>query len=103
VIALLSYLVHVHSDLRPLRQGLVHVGPITWEGCHNGPPPIFDGDDFPYWKIHMEAYLEAIDIGVYKAATQGFPEPRDPTNLVGEEFNNEKWNAKAKNTLFRGL
>jgi hypothetical protein len=47
----------------------------------------------------MEAYLEAIDIGVYKAATQGFPEPRDPTNLVGEEFNYEKWNAKAKNTL----
>jgi hypothetical protein len=51
----------------------------------------------------MEAYLEAIDIGVYKAATQGFPEPRDPTNLIGDEFNYEKWNAKAKNTLFRGL
>jgi hypothetical protein len=51
----------------------------------------------------MEAYLEAIDIGVYKAATQGFPEPRDPTNLVGDEFNYEKWNAKSKNTLFRGL
>jgi hypothetical protein len=69
----------------------------------NGPPPVFDGDDFPYWKIHMEAYVEAIDIGVYKAATQMFPEPRDPTNLVGEEFNYENWNAKAKNTLFRGL
>jgi hypothetical protein len=26
----------------------------------DGPPPIFDGDDFPYWKIRMEAYLEAI-------------------------------------------
>jgi hypothetical protein len=62
----------------------------------DGPPPVFDGDDFPYWKIRMEAYLEDIDIGVYKAATQGFSEPRDPTNLVGEEFNYEKWNAKAK-------
>jgi hypothetical protein len=69
----------------------------------DGPPPIFDGDDFPYWKIRMEAYLEAIDIGIYKATTQGIPEPRDPTNLVGDEFNYEKWNAKAKNTLFRGL
>jgi hypothetical protein len=49
----------------------------------------------------VEAYLEAIDIGVYKAATQCFSEPRDPTNLVGEEFNYEKWNVK--NTLFRGL
>jgi hypothetical protein len=44
----------------------------------------------------MDAYLEAIDIGVYKAATQGFPEPRDPTKHVGEEFNCDKWNAKAK-------
>jgi hypothetical protein len=28
---LLSYLVHLHSSLRSLRQGHVHVGPITWE------------------------------------------------------------------------
>jgi hypothetical protein len=28
---LLSYLVHMHSRLRSLRQGEVHVGPITWE------------------------------------------------------------------------
>jgi hypothetical protein len=28
---LLSYLVHMHSRLRSLRQGQVHVGPITWE------------------------------------------------------------------------
>jgi hypothetical protein len=68
----------------------------------DGPPPIFYGDDFPYWEICVEAYLEAIDIGVYKAATQGFPEPRDPTNLVGDEYNYGNWNAKAK-TLFRGL
>ena len=59
----------------------------------DGPPPVFYGDDFPYWKIHMEAYLEVIDIGVYKATT----------NLVDDEYNYEKWNAKAKNTLFRGL
>jgi hypothetical protein len=33
-IALLSYPVHVHSNLRLVRQGLVHVGLIIWEGCH---------------------------------------------------------------------
>jgi hypothetical protein len=27
----LSYLVHMYSRLRSLRQGQVHVGPITWE------------------------------------------------------------------------
>jgi hypothetical protein len=33
------------------------------------PPLVFYGDDFPYWKICMESYLQAIDIGVSKAAT----------------------------------
>jgi hypothetical protein len=28
---LLSYLVHMHSHLRSLRQGQVYVGPKTWE------------------------------------------------------------------------
>ena len=67
------------------------------------PPPIFAGDDFLYWKIHMEAYLEALDVGILRAASQGFPKPRDPTHLQGDEVNYEKWNAKALNTIFRGL
>lgn len=29
--------------------------------------------------------------------------PKDPTNLIGEEIHFEKWNAKAENTLFKGL
>jgi hypothetical protein len=33
---LLSYLVHMHSRLRSLRQGQVHVGPITWEVLPQG-------------------------------------------------------------------
>jgi hypothetical protein len=28
---LLSYVVHMHSRLRSVRQGQVHLGPITWE------------------------------------------------------------------------
>ena len=51
----------------------------------------------------MEAYLEALDVGVLRAASQGFPKPKDPANLQGDEVNYEKWNAKARNTLFRGL
>jgi hypothetical protein len=38
---LLSYLVHMHSSLRSLRQGQVHVGPITWEVLpHAGLPQV---------------------------------------------------------------
>ena len=57
----------------------------------DGPPPIFEGDDFPYWKIRMEAYLEALDIGILRAASQGFPKPQDATHLQGDEMNYEKW------------
>ena len=51
----------------------------------------------------MEAYLEALDIGIPRAASQGFPKPRDAAHLQGDELNYEKWNAKARNTIFRGL
>ena len=69
----------------------------------DGPPPIFEGDDFPYWKIRMEAYLEALDVGILRAASQGFPTPKNAAQLQGDEVNYEKWNAKARNTIFRGL
>ena len=47
---------------------------------HGDGPPIFEGDDFSYWKIRMEAYLEALDVGILIAASQGFPKPKDPTH-----------------------
>ena len=69
----------------------------------DGPPSIFEEDDFSYWKIHMEAYLEALDVGILRATSLGFPKPRDATHLQGDEVNYEKWNAEARNTIFRGL
>jgi hypothetical protein len=69
----------------------------------DGPPPIFEGDDFPYWKIHMEAYLEVMDVSVLRATSEGLPKPRDPDNLQGDEVDYEHWNAQAKNALFRGI
>ena len=55
----------------------------------DGPPPIFEGDDFPYWKIRMEAYLEALDVGILRAASQGFPTPKNAAQLQGDEVNYE--------------
>jgi hypothetical protein len=68
-----------------------------------GPPPIFEGDDFPYWKIHMEAYLEAIDIGCLRAATEGLLEVKDTANPIGDKKKYDRWNAKARNALYQGL
>jgi len=64
---------------------------------------MFDGDDFPYWKIRMESYLEACDTKCLKAATEGFTPPAKDAAFTPQEQENEKWNAKAKNHIFRGL
>jgi hypothetical protein len=50
----------------------------------------------------MEAYLEAIDVGCIRATTEGLPKVKDHANPVGDE-KYDRWNAKAKNTLYRGL
>jgi hypothetical protein len=51
----------------------------------------------------MEAFLEAIDVGCLRAATKGLPAIKDPANQSGDEEKYDRWNAKAKNTLYRGL
>ena len=64
---------------------------------------MFDGEDFPYWKLHMETYLEAIDENVYTAAVICFPEVADKTKAIPAEKQYDKFNVKARNLLFHGL
>lgn len=42
-----------------------------------------------------------LDIKVFRAATQGFPKPMNPTSLVCNEIHYDKCNAKTKGTLFK--
>lgn len=42
-------------------------------------------------------------VGVYSAATQGFPKPKDPINLICAKMYYEKWNAKAKDTFLEAF
>jgi hypothetical protein len=51
----------------------------------------------------MEAYLEAIDVGCLRAATEGFSKVKDLANLVGDKEKYDRWNTKAKNVLYRDL
>jgi hypothetical protein len=51
----------------------------------------------------MEAYLKAIDVGCLRAPTKGLPKVKDSANPVGDEKKYDRWNAKAKNALYRGL
>jgi hypothetical protein len=38
----------------------------------------------------MEAHLDALDVGVLRAASEGLPKPKDLANLVGDEVHYEK-------------
>jgi hypothetical protein len=51
----------------------------------------------------METYLEAIDVGCLRATTEGLPAIKDSANQSGDEEKYDRWNAKAKNTLYRDL
>jgi hypothetical protein len=51
----------------------------------------------------MKAYLEAIDVGCLRAATEGLPKVKDPANPVGDEEKYDRWNAKAKHALYQSL
>lgn len=51
---------------------------------------MFDGEDFPYWKIHMESYLEAIDTSLHTAAVNGFPAIVDKNKPTLTELSYER-------------
>ena len=55
----------------------------------DGPPPMFDGDDFQYWKIRMESYLKACDTKCLKPTTEGFTPLTKDTALNPQEQENE--------------
>ena len=60
-------------------------------------PPLGYLDPFNWYRSLVLPKL------VLRAASQGFPKPKDPAKLQGDEVNYEKWNAKARNTIFTGL
>jgi len=51
----------------------------------------------------MEAYLEAVDPGVLRSTLTSLPPIVDKTKPTLDEANYDKWNAKARNILFRGI
>ena len=60
-----------------------------------GSVPIFDGNDFSYWKTRMQAYMESISPEVWETASVGY---RLPYTLE-----QTKWDRKACNAIFESL
>ena len=40
--------------------------------------PLFDGTNYAYWKVHMKAFLQALDEKVWLVVELGWKKPSDP-------------------------
>src|SRR6266498_1841788 len=69
----------------------------------DGNPPVFDGNDFQYWKVRMACFLEAAGTDVWRVNVEGYNPPVDPHAPTVEEELLVKANAKAKNLLYGAM
>ena len=72
------------------------------EGQSTTRPPFFDGNDYPYWKIRMRVFLQALDYEIWEIVCDGSFIPRK--NVLSElDKKNMTLNSKAMNALFCAL
>src|SRR5436189_2282419 len=69
----------------------------------DGNPPVFDGNDFQYWKVRMACFLEAAGTDVWRVTVEGCNPPVGPHASTVEEELFVKANAKARNLLYGAM
>ena len=52
-------------------------------------PPLFDGSNYAYWKVHTRAFLQSLDENVWQTLEIGWTKPTK-----------ENFNSRALNALF---
>ena len=64
-------------------------------------PPLFDGANYAYWKVHMRVFLQSLDEKVWKAVEIGWTKPKEvPINWDDAKIKATNFNIKALNALF---
>jgi len=51
------------------------------EGASMNRPPLFIGENYPFWKVKMQIFSESVDRGIWDAVLNG---PFIPVNIVNE-------------------
>ena len=67
-------------------------------------PPLFDGTNYAYWKLHMRAFLQSLDEKVWQAVKIGWTNPKE----VSADWDDAKikaanFNSRALNALFNAV
>ena len=67
-------------------------------------PPLFDGTNYAYWKVHMKVFLQAIGEKVWQAVEVGWIKPKEALMDWDEaKIKVANFNSTAFNALFSGV
>ena len=64
-------------------------------------PPLFDGTNYAYWKVHMRAFLQSLDEKVWQAMEIGQTKPKEAlADWDDAKIKAANFNGRALNALF---
>ena len=67
-------------------------------------PPLFDGTNYAYQKVHMRAFLQSLDEKVWQAVEISWTKPKEaPTNWDDAKIKAANFNSRALNALFSAV
>ena len=67
-------------------------------------PPLFDGTNYAFWKVHMKVFLRALGEQVWQAIEVGWIKPKEALVDWDEAIiKEENFNSRALNALFCGV
>ena len=67
-------------------------------------PPLFDGTNYAYWKVHMKVFLQALGEKVWQAVEVGRIKPKEaPVDQDEATIKAANFNSRALNALFCGV
>ena len=67
-------------------------------------PPLFDGTNYPYWKVRMRAFLQSLDEKVWQAVEIDWTKPtKVSADWDDAKINATNFNSRALNALFSAI
>ena len=65
-------------------------------------PPLFDGINYAYWKVHIRAFLQSLDEKVWQAMEIGWTKPKEAlANWDDTKIKAANFNSRALNAIFQ--
>ena len=79
------------------------------EGASINKPPLFTGENYPFWKVRMQIFLESVDRGIWDAVLNGpfvlinivndVQEPNPFSLWTVDENRRAQYDVKARNII----